>query len=59
MTHLVTFIKPVYRHFLPPNCTFSHCIREPLLSPEFDTNYFNEINNLEDEMKASERLKVV
>jgi len=59
MMHLETLLKPSTQHFSPPICTFSHCIRELIAGSESETNSFNEINNLEKNVKEVRRFKVV
>ncbi|MDB5892294.1 MAG: hypothetical protein JWP47_3125 [Polaromonas sp.] len=38
--------KTPEKHISPPNCTSSHFIRKGLPVMSFETNFFNEINDL-------------
>jgi len=52
MTHLETLLKTFKKHFSPLNCTSSHFIRKEMACKCFETNFFNEIKDLEAPMQT-------
>ena len=44
--------KPFKKHFSPLNCTSSHFIRKEFRCKCFETNFFNEIKDLEASLEA-------
>jgi len=59
MKHLETLLKTFKKHFSPLNCTSSHFIRKDLACKRFETNFFNEIKDLEASLKACLKIKGV
>jgi hypothetical protein len=59
MRHLETLLQTFGKHFSPLNCTSSHFSRKPFASKGFETNFFNEIKDLEASLDATPKLKSV
>jgi hypothetical protein len=57
-THLETRLKTFEKHFSPLNCTSSHFIRKDLAYKWFETNFFNEIKDLEASLHMPEKVKL-
>ena len=55
--HLETRLKTFEKHFSPLNCTFSHFIRKDLACKWFETNFFNEIKDLDATLEMFYKLK--
>jgi hypothetical protein len=53
MRHLETLLKTFGKHFSPLNCTSSHFSRKPFANKGFETNFFNEIKDLEAPLDGS------
>jgi hypothetical protein len=53
MRHLETLLQTFRKHFSPLNCTSSHFSRKPFANKGFETNFFNEIKDLEASLDAS------
>jgi hypothetical protein len=52
MRHLETQLQTLEEHFSPLNCTSSHFSRKPFANKGFETNFFNEIKDLEASLDA-------
>ena len=55
MKRLETLKKTFKKYFSPLNCTSSHFIRNVLVCKNFDTIFFNEINDLELKKKVEKK----
>jgi hypothetical protein len=54
MRHLETQLQTLGKHFSPLNCTFPHFSRKPFANKGFETNFFNEIKDLEASLDADQ-----
>jgi hypothetical protein len=57
MRRLETLLKTFREHFSPLNCTSSHFSRKPFANKGFETNFFNEIKDLEASVDAKAKIK--
>jgi hypothetical protein len=59
MRRLGTLLQTFRKHFSPLNCTSSHFSRKPFANKGFETNFFNEIKDLEASLDARPKPKSV
>jgi hypothetical protein len=57
MRRLETLLQTFREHFSPLNCTSSHFSRKPFANKGFETNFFNEIKDLEASVDAKGKIK--